>query len=111
MQQLIIGLDATGLINEMEVSGPAEIDFGIEEIDDEDDDAEDEGDEDEDEDGSENDDYYQVIVLLDFSSALSDHEVNIHHHIFLDYYRIGSRSSKMRMMAATLMRIQETGQL
>ncbi|KAI4324970.1 hypothetical protein MLD38_030409 [Melastoma candidum] len=69
--QLIIGLDASGLINEMEASGPADVDFGIEEIDDEDLEAEDEGDkddnEDEDEDGSEDVDYDQdwVSVLED----------------------------------------------
>ncbi|KAI4384792.1 hypothetical protein MLD38_002895 [Melastoma candidum] len=62
--QIVIGLDATELINDMGTSGPAEGDFGIEEIDDEDDDVEDMGDEDntEDSDGNENDDYYQDWV-------------------------------------------------
>ncbi|KAI4330911.1 hypothetical protein MLD38_029151 [Melastoma candidum] len=64
--QLIIGLDASGLIPEMELSGPADVDFGIEEIVDDDEGDEDE-DEDEDEDGSEDVDYDQdwVSVLED----------------------------------------------
>jgi len=53
------------MISEMDLSGPSEIDFGIEEIDDEDTedlDDSDEGDEDEDE--NENEDYDSVWQLL-----------------------------------------------
>jgi len=53
------------MISEMDLSGPSEIDFGIEEIDDEnteDLDDSDEGDEDEDE--NENEDYDSVWQLL-----------------------------------------------
>lgn len=58
MQQVIIGLDTTEMLNELELSGPSEISFGIEEIEDEDSDFDDdEAGEDEDEDG---DDYDSV---------------------------------------------------
>ena len=57
MQQVIIGLDTVEMLNEMELSGPSEIDFGIEEIEDED--SNDENDED-DEDTVEDDDYDTV---------------------------------------------------
>jgi hypothetical protein len=57
MQQVIIGLDTVEMLNEMELSGPSEIDFGIEEIEDED--SDDENDED-DEDTVEDDDYDTV---------------------------------------------------
>lgn len=51
MQQVIIGLDTMEMLNEMDMSGPSEIDFGIEEIEDEDSDVEDDdGEEDEDDD-------------------------------------------------------------
>lgn len=56
MQQVIIGLDTTEMISEMELSGPSEIDFGIDEIEEEDSDVEDEDDEEDDE----NDDYDTV---------------------------------------------------
>lgn len=55
MQQVIIGLDTTEMLREMELSGPSEIDFGIDEIE-EDSDVEDEDDEEDDE----NDDYDEV---------------------------------------------------
>uniref|UniRef100_A0A803PQA1 Pentatricopeptide repeat superfamily protein n=1 Tax=Cannabis sativa TaxID=3483 RepID=A0A803PQA1_CANSA len=42
--QVIIGLDTMEMISEMELSGPSEIDFGIDEIEDEDSDDEDEDD-------------------------------------------------------------------
>ncbi|PON58212.1 FMN-binding split barrel [Parasponia andersonii] len=66
--QVIIGLDAMEMINEMELSGPSEIDFGIDEIEDEDSDVEDgDGDGDEDEGDEDNDDYDTdwVAVLED----------------------------------------------
>ncbi|EXC05954.1 hypothetical protein L484_014223 [Morus notabilis] len=61
--QVIIGLDTTEMIREMELSGPSEIDFGIDEIEEEDSDVEDEDDEEDDE----NDDYDEdwVAVLED----------------------------------------------
>lgn len=57
--QIIIGVDTMEMISEMDLSGPSEIDFGIEEIDDQDtDDLEDLDDIDEDdEDEDENEDY------------------------------------------------------
>lgn len=62
--QVIIGLDTMEMINDMELSGPSEIDFGIEEIEDEDSDVEDD---DDDEDNDEDDDYDTdwVAVLED----------------------------------------------
>jgi hypothetical protein len=48
MQQVIIGLDTMEMINDRELSGPSEIDFGIEEIEDEDSDVEDDDDEEDD---------------------------------------------------------------
>ena len=52
MQQVIIGFDTTEIMKEIELSGPSEVDFGIEEIEDEDSDLEDE---DEDDDAEEED--------------------------------------------------------
>lgn len=49
MQQVIIGLDTMEMISELDLSGPTEIDFGFEEIEDEDSDMDDDDDEDEDE--------------------------------------------------------------
>ncbi|XP_038999539.1 uncharacterized protein At3g49140-like isoform X2 [Hibiscus syriacus] len=46
--QVIIGFDTTEIMKEIELSGPAEVDFGIEEIDDEDIDIEDDDDDDDD---------------------------------------------------------------
>lgn len=60
MQQVIIGFDTTEIMKELELSGPSEVDFEIEDIDDEDSDIEDD-DEDEDEDeNAEEDDYDEV---------------------------------------------------
>lgn len=56
MQQVIIGFDTTEIMNEIELSGPLEVDFGIEEIEDEDSDVE----EDEDEDDDTEEDYDEV---------------------------------------------------
>ena len=39
MQQVIIGFDTTEIMKEIELSGPSEVDFGIEEIEDEDSDV------------------------------------------------------------------------
>lgn len=55
------------MISEMDLSGPSEIDFGIEEIDDED--TEDLDDSDEDEDEDENEDYDSVCFFLYHSEA------------------------------------------
>ncbi|CAI8593717.1 unnamed protein product [Vicia faba] len=56
--QVIIGVDTMEMISEMDLSGPSEIDFGIEEIDDQDtDDLDGSDEEDEDENEDENVDY------------------------------------------------------
>ena len=70
MQQVIIGLDTVEMLNEMELSGPSEIDFGIEEIEDED--SNDENDED-DEDTVEDDDYDTVWFTFFFYFDLIVH--------------------------------------
>ncbi|KAI4347597.1 hypothetical protein L6164_008398 [Bauhinia variegata] len=54
--QVIVGVDTMEMISEMDLPGPSEIDFGIEELDDQDSDDLDENDEEE-EDEDENDDY------------------------------------------------------
>lgn len=59
MQQVIIGFDTMEMIKEMELSGTSEIDFGIDEIEDEDSDVEDDEDEEE-----EDDSYDDVCYLL-----------------------------------------------
>ncbi|XP_062120316.1 uncharacterized protein At3g49140-like [Humulus lupulus] len=68
--QVIIGLDTMEMISEMELSGPSEIDFGIDEIEDEDSDDEDE----EDEEDEETDDYDSdwVAILEDDDPDDSD---------------------------------------
>lgn len=63
------------MISEMDLSGPSEIDFGIEEIDDEDTEDVDDNNEDEDEDEDENEDYdsvsfFYIILKLIFISEL-----------------------------------------
>ncbi|XP_041010819.1 uncharacterized protein At3g49140-like isoform X3 [Juglans microcarpa x Juglans regia] len=67
--QVIIGLDTMEILSEMELEGPTEIDFGIEEIEDEDSDVEDDDNEEdaEEEDNDEDDDYDTdwVAVLED----------------------------------------------
>jgi hypothetical protein len=65
MQQAIIGFDAMEMLSEMESLGTSEIDFGVDEIEDEDSDVEDGGDEDEDD-----DDYDEVWFLFLFSPFL-----------------------------------------
>lgn len=64
LQQVIIGLDTMEMMNEIEVSGPAEIDFGIEELGDEDSDFEEEEEEDGEDDDDEDDDYEEVYIIL-----------------------------------------------
>ncbi|KAL3755698.1 hypothetical protein ACJRO7_002708 [Eucalyptus globulus] len=66
--QVIIGLDTKEMLDEMEISGPADIQFGIEEIGEEDSDIDEDEDEDEDEDG-EDDDYGE-----DWVSVLDDED-------------------------------------
>lgn len=65
--QVIVGVNSMEMISEMDLSGPSEIDFGIEEIDDQDtedlDDSNEE-DEDEDEDENENEDYDSEWVAV-----------------------------------------------
>lgn len=64
LQQVIVGVDTMEMISEMDLTGPSEIDFGIEELDDQDsDDADDNDEEDEDEDG---DDDYDSVGLFTF---------------------------------------------
>lgn len=65
MQQVIIGLDTSEMLNEMELTGPAEIDFGIEEIEDEDSDLDYEDDENDDDDDDEDDEQDWVAILED----------------------------------------------
>ncbi|KAK4571440.1 hypothetical protein RGQ29_030030 [Quercus rubra] len=59
--QVIIGLDSMEMLNDMEFSDPLEIDFGIEEIEDEDSDVEDEDDEDSVEDEDYDTDWVAVL--------------------------------------------------
>ncbi|KAK3447123.1 hypothetical protein EUGRSUZ_A02721 [Eucalyptus grandis] len=66
--QVIIGLDTKEMLDEMEISGPADIQFGIDEIGEEDSDIDEDEDEDEDEDG-EDDDYGE-----DWVSVLDDED-------------------------------------
>ncbi|GMJ13586.1 hypothetical protein like AT5G24060 [Hibiscus trionum] len=54
--QVIIGFDTTEIMKEIELSGPSEVDFGIEEIDDEDIDLEDDEDDDDDDDDDDDED-------------------------------------------------------
>ncbi|XP_061337319.1 uncharacterized protein At3g49140 isoform X2 [Gastrolobium bilobum] len=64
--QVIVGVDTMEMISEMDLSGPSEIDFGIEEIDDQDtDDLDDSDEEEEDEDENEDSDTEWVAVLSD----------------------------------------------
>ncbi|XP_021892147.1 uncharacterized protein At3g49140-like [Carica papaya] len=62
--QVIIGFDTLEMMKEMELAGPSEIDFGIEEIEDENSDVEDDDESDED-DGDENYEEDWVAVLED----------------------------------------------
>ncbi|TKY45273.1 hypothetical protein E2542_SST31563 [Spatholobus suberectus] len=77
--QVIVGVNSMEMISEMDLSGPSEIDFGIEEIDDQDtedlDDSNEE-DEDEDDDEDENEDYDSewVAVFSDDDEQEDDDE-------------------------------------
>ena len=64
MQQAIIGFDATEMLSEMESLGTSEIDFGVEEIEEEDSDVEDVVNEDD-------DNYDEVWFLFSFQSILA----------------------------------------
>ena len=64
MQQAIIGFDATEMLSEVESLGTSEIDFGVEEIEEEDSDVEDVVNEDD-------DDYDEVWFLFSFQSILA----------------------------------------
>uniref|UniRef100_A0A0R0IDK7 Uncharacterized protein n=3 Tax=Glycine max TaxID=3847 RepID=A0A0R0IDK7_SOYBN len=63
--QVIVGINSMEMISEMDLSGPSEIDFGIEEIDEEDTEDLDDSDEDEDEDENEDYDSEWVAVFSD----------------------------------------------
>ncbi|KAL8153471.1 hypothetical protein V2J09_011231 [Rumex salicifolius] len=69
--QVIIGLDTTEMMSEMEISGPATIDFGIEEIEDEDSDFDDD-DDDEDDDDEDDDLEGDWVDLLEDEDAQGD---------------------------------------
>lgn len=58
MQQVIIGLDTAEMISEVELLGHSEIDFGIDELDDEDSDFHDEEDDD-----TENNNHGKVVTF------------------------------------------------
>lgn len=51
------------MLNEMELSGPSEIDFGIEEIEDEDSDVEVDDDEEEDDENNDEDEDYDTVRM------------------------------------------------
>ncbi|KAK9665389.1 hypothetical protein RND81_14G109300 [Saponaria officinalis] len=81
--QVIIGLDTKDMLNEMELSGPTSIDFGVEEIeeeesdfDDDNEDDDDDDDEDEDEDG---DDEFEGgwIDILEDEDIQSDSDESV----------------------------------
>ncbi|RDY09126.1 hypothetical protein CR513_06558, partial [Mucuna pruriens] len=64
-KQVIVGVNSMEMISEMDLSGPSEIDFGIEEIDDQDtEDLDDSNEEDEDEDEDESEDYDSEWVAV-----------------------------------------------
>lgn len=66
MQQVIIGLDTREMLSEMELLSRSEVDFGIEDVDDEDSDVDDDEDDDEDED-DENVNYEEVMAAVLFN--------------------------------------------
>ncbi|XP_031389852.1 uncharacterized protein At3g49140-like isoform X2 [Punica granatum] len=61
MVHVIIGLDTMEMMNDIEISGPAEIDFGIEEIGEEDSDFEEDGEDDDAEDDDYEEDWVSVL--------------------------------------------------
>uniref|UniRef100_A0A0R0FRY5 Uncharacterized protein n=1 Tax=Glycine max TaxID=3847 RepID=A0A0R0FRY5_SOYBN len=76
IEQVIVGINSMEMISEMDLSGPSEIDFGIEEIDDEDTEDVDDNNEDEDKDEDENEDYDSewVAVFSDDDEQEDDDE-------------------------------------
>lgn len=67
MQQVIIGLDTAEMLSEMEALGHSEIDFSIDELDDEDTDFDDEDGDDEDgDDDDEDDENYEKVRISPF---------------------------------------------
>lgn len=66
MQQVTIGIDTAEMLGQIESLGHPEIDFGIDELDDEDSDVDGEGDDDneEDDDGVDDDDDYEEVTSL-----------------------------------------------
>lgn len=66
MQQVIIGLDTAEMLSEMEALGHSEIDFGIDELDDEDSDFDDEDEDDEDGDEDDDEENYEKVRISPF---------------------------------------------
>lgn len=69
MQQVTIGIDTAEMLGQIESLGQPEIDFGIDELDDEDSDVDGEGDDDneeddDDDDGMDDDDDYEEVTSL-----------------------------------------------
>ncbi|XP_047166404.1 uncharacterized protein At3g49140-like [Vigna umbellata] len=94
--QVIVGINSMEMISEMDLSGPSEIDFGIEEIDEEDSegfDDSDEGDEDEDED--ENEDYDSEWV-----AAFSDDDEQDDDETLADWAKLETMQSSHPMYFA-----------
>lgn len=63
MQQVIIGLDTTEMVSEMELIGQLESDFDMEEIDDEDSGSDDDDDDDNDEDEDDDSGGYENVMV------------------------------------------------
>lgn len=70
MQQVIIGLDTAEMLSEMEALGHSEIEFGIDELDDEDSDFDEDDEVDEDGDGDDEDEEkYEKVEISSFHSC------------------------------------------
>ncbi|KAG4991447.1 hypothetical protein AAZX31_09G118400 [Glycine max] len=91
--QVIVGINSMEMISEMDLSGPSEIDFGIEEIDEED--TEDLDDSDEDEDEDENEDYDSEWVAV-----FSDDEQEDDDETLADWAKLESMQSSHPMYFA-----------
>ncbi|KAJ4705940.1 Pentatricopeptide repeat (PPR) superfamily protein [Melia azedarach] len=72
--QVIIGFDIAEMLKEMELSGPSDIDFGIDEIEDEDSDVEDD-EEDEDEEDEEDDENW--VNVLEAEEDIDDEDEDV----------------------------------
>ncbi|XP_027358268.1 uncharacterized protein At3g49140-like isoform X2 [Abrus precatorius] len=72
--QVIVGVNSMEMISEMDLSGPSEIDFGIEEIDDQDTADLDDSDEEDEDDGEEEDEDEWVAVFSDEDEEEDDDE-------------------------------------